>query len=261
MLEFKETEILYIKSLRNAYFYEISIAQDLYLEWMIHKGVCYKICQNSHEIGYFIIGKDGDDRILLEYYLVTEALFNKEDIFKTVVSTKNITKVYCKSFDHILLTCSHTFTRSSKVISMIFRDYINGIGIEYENQFKVRIANKSDIPMLLSYNEGLYRDIDDLEYRVANNMLYLFERNHLFIGCGRLIKVLQDKNYYDIGVWTKPEIRKEGYGAMMMAYMKRYCFSHSYIPICSCTINDTASIRTLQKNGFVAKHCLIEFEM
>lgn len=256
MLEFKTTDILNIKHLRNSYFYEIQISQDLYIERIIKDSFCYKIFDDSHEVGYFIIDQEST---LLEFYLITEALNKKEEIFNQIIQQKSVNKIYCKSFDHVLLTCGHTFARSSRITRTIFRDYINGINIDYDHQVKVHIASKSDIPTLLNYNDGLYSNPDELKYLISNNILYMFIHNNSLLGCGYLTKVLSDKNYYDINVWTNPEFRKQGYGAMIISYMKRYCFSHGYIPVCGCDVTNIAARKTLQKNNFISKHCIIEF--
>lgn len=258
MIEFKPTKIQNIKHLRISYFYEIKLSQELFVEWMIKESECFKIYKGSHELGYFIVDKQG---ILLEFYLVTEVLHKKEEIFNQIVKNYSIKKVYCKSFDSILLTCSHTFSTSNQVIGTLFRDYTKGISVDYENQFKVRLAKHSDIQFLLAYDSGLYESPEELRYTVSNNMLYMFEKENYLVGCGYLIKVLSDKNFYDIGVWTNPDFRKQGYGSMIISYLKRHCFSHNYTPVCGCDVNNIASRKTLEKNGFISKYCLIEFNL
>jgi len=258
MFEFKPTEIKHIKHLRISYFYEIKLSQELFLEWMIREAEAFKIYNDNHEVGYFIVNKEG---ILLEFYLITEILYKKEEIFKQLIENHSVKKIYCKSFDNVLLTCSHTFCTSNKVIGTLFRDYSKGISVEYENQFKVRLARHSDIQFLLAYDSGLYESPEELRYTVANNMLYMFEKDNYLIGCGYLIKIMPDKNFHDIGVWTNPDVRKQGYGAMIISYLKRHCFSHNYTPVCGCDVNNIASRKTLERNGFISKYCLIEFNL
>lgn len=258
MIELKSTKIQEIKHLRISYFFEIKLSQELYLEWMIRDGECFKIFENSHEVGYFIINKGG---VLLEFYLVTEILYKKEEIFKQIIEDYSVKKIYCKSFDNILLTCAHTVCTFSQVKGTLFRDYTKGICVEYENQFKVRLARHSDIQFLLAYDSDLYKSPEELRYTVANNMLYMFEKDNYLIGCGYLIKILSDKNFHDIGVWTNPDVRNQGYGAMIISYLKRHCFSHNYTPVCGCEVNNVASRKTLEKNGFISKYCLIEFNI
>ncbi|MEN9918270.1 MAG: hypothetical protein RL662_706 [Bacteroidota bacterium] len=259
MIEFKSSELQHIKHLRNSYFYEVKLAQELFIEWMVRDGKYFRIYNNTQEVGYFIIDKEN---ILLEFYLITDILYMKEAIFNKIIQDHIIKKVYCKSFDHILLTCSHLFATSSKVIGVVFRDYTKGINIDYENQFKVRLANKSDLPFLLSYDDtDLYQSPEELRYSVSNNMVFMFERENQFIGCGYLIKILSDKNYYDIGMWTNPELRRQGYASMIVSYLKRHCFSHNYTPVCGCSTDNKISRRTFEKNGFISKHCIIEFDI
>jgi len=256
MIEYKATDIQSIKHLRINYLYEIKLPQELFLEWLVRDGLCFRIYEKSHEIGYFIKSKND---ILVEFYLHAEVLTRKEIIFNQILSEYNIQKVYCKSFDNILLTCSHLFAKSSKVIGILFRDYAKGILIDYENQFKIRLARKADIPYLLNFESGLYDTPEELQYTVSNNMLYLFEKDNSLVGCGYLIKVLPEKNYFDIGVWTNPDFRNQGYGSMIISYLKKHCFSHGYTPICGCAVDNIASRKTLENNGFYSKYCIVEF--
>lgn len=259
MIEFATTDLQQIKNLRTSYFFEIKLSQELFIEWMISKSSCFKIYDDSHEIGYFIINPEG---ILLEFYLITEYLNEKERIFSQIIAKHSAIKVYCKSFDQVLLTCSHTFSRASFITGTIFRDYNKSIHIDYENQFKPRLAKKSDIPALLLYEDSeLFQSPEELEFTVSNRMLFMFEKEGVLIGCGYLIKVLPEKIYYDIAVWTNPRFRQKGFGTMIISYLKRHCFSHGYTPVCGCAVENSIARKVLERNGFIAKHCIIEFSL
>jgi len=260
-LRFESVNISALKNLRMSYFYEIKLAQELYLEWEVQKGgQYYKILANDHEIiGYFILNKDN---VLVEFYLIQDYIVKKEEIFSMILHEHAIKKVYCKTFDSILLICSHVFARSSKVMATIFRDYVSGILMELEGAIRVRVARESDINKLLQYEgTGLYETPEDLKYTVSNKMVYLFERDTNLIGCGYLIRVLSDKNFYDIGMWVNPEFRQQGYGTMIISHLKKFCFSHGYSPICGCSVENALSRKVLEKNGFISKYGILEFEV
>lgn len=246
-----------IKDLRNRCLDESAYPQELFIEWMVIAGDCVKITENRNIAGYFVRSKEN---ILTEFFLSDEYITRKEEIFERILHAFSVTKVYCKSFDHLLLTCCHTYCKSSKIIGTIFRDHTNDILFEIEDELSVRFATESDIPFLLTFEDELYEDPEELKYTVTNKMLLLFEKGKQLIGCGYLIRILPDRNYYDIGMWTASNFRKQGYATKIIAYLKKYCFENGYIPVCGCASDNVASRKTLEKNGFRSKHCIIEFD-
>lgn len=260
MIQFEPVNIAVLKNMRMNYFYEIKLSQELFLEWGVQNGgQYYRIwIDDVHEAGYFILNKDG---VLIEFYLAQEYLTRKEEVFSKALQTYSIRKVYCKTFDSILLICSQLFSRSAKVVFTVFRDYFNGANTESDSSIRIRLATEADISRLLSYDSGLYETPDELRYTVSNRMVYMFEKENSLIGCGYLIKILPDKNYYDIGMWVNPDFRSEGYAAMIISHLKKLCFSHGYIPVCGCRVDNVASRKTLEKTGFISKHAIIEFDV
>lgn len=258
-IKFEPVNISVLKSMRMSYFYEIKLSQELFLEWQVKNGgQYYKIYNDKSEIGYFILSKDD---ILVEFYLVHDYIIKKEEVFSKILQDFNLKKVYCKTFDSILLICSQLFSRSSKIIGTIFRDYISTLNIELEPFMKVRIARETDIDKLLQYDSNLYETPEELKYMVHNKMVYMFEKESVLIGCGFLIRVLSDRKYYDIGMWVNPEFRNQGYASLIISHLKKLCFSHGYIPVCGCALENIASRKALERNGFISKHAIIEFEV
>ncbi|WP_165021371.1 MULTISPECIES: GNAT family N-acetyltransferase [unclassified Dysgonomonas] len=261
MKQFEKVNLDSLKEFREGYFNSIVFAQELFIEWMVAKGECYLIIDNQEMIrkviGYYIIS---EDHILIEFYLVPNSLTQKEKIFKQIIIEKSISKAYCKSFDPILLACCHTFSESNNVIGTLFRDYLLNTYIKLDSNISVRLAKEGDINFLLTFDSDLYETPEELRFTVSNKALYMFEKEKELIGCGYLIRILPDKKDYDIGMWVNPEFRKQGYATQIIAYLKEYCLLHGYRSICGCAVENIASRRTLEKNGFVSKYCLLEFD-
>lgn len=157
------------------------------------------------------------------------------------------------------MTCCHAFSKSSKLLGTLFRDYTHEISVQVDDSINIRLAQQRDIPHLLTYDSDLYETVEELQYTVSGNMVYMFEKNEKLIGCGYLIKILLDKHYYDIVMWVNPDFRHCGYASMIISYLKNYCLSKNYIPVCGCASDNIASRKTLERNGFLSKYCLIEF--
>jgi RimJ/RimL family protein N-acetyltransferase len=72
---------------------------------------------------------------------------------------------------------------------------------------------------------------------------------------------MENRDFYDIGMWVNCDFRNKGYAARIIAHLKGYCLEHNVVPICGCAVDNLASRKTLEKNGYISKHDLIEFEI
>lgn len=91
-------------------------------------------------------------------------------------------------------------------------------------------------------------------------MILCTKRMECFWGCGYLIRVLPDKEILDVGMWVNPVFRRQGYATLIISHLKETCLKAGYTPIAGCAADNIASRRTLEKCGFMTKHCAIVFE-
>lgn len=254
MVKFKKVSYDTVKVIRDEYFDSIYEVQELYMELLVEEADYY-IIELRDIIGYFIITQEG---VLIEFYLTIDNIRNCQSIFKKIISDYNISRVYCKSFDSVLLKCCLKNSASHKVIGTLFRDFTNTDTDEMEG-FSIKTASDTDIHYLLEQTDGLYESEKELMklVKAGNINMYLFEGQ--LIGCGFLIKILNKRNFYDIGMWVNPIFRKMGYASRIIANLKGYCLKNNMIPTCGCASDNIASQRVLEKNGFISKHDLVEF--
>jgi len=257
MIEFFQTDFASISDLREKYFTEIKLSQELMLEWIVNESDYYTIYYNSIRVGYFI---KAEMNYLIEFYLLEQLLSEKERIFREVLDRYQISLAFCKSFDHVMLTCCQTYCASSSIYGTMFRDYSPEVHVELENDWSVRLATEDDIPQLLNYGSGLYETPEELYFTVSNGMVQLFIMDDNLIGCGFFIRILPNKNYYDLGVWVNPEYRNRGYAGKIISYLKVHCLEYGYIPVCGCTVDNVASRKVLEKNGFISKYCMLLYK-
>ena len=257
MIQFQTVDLSMLETLRADYFKNIKLPQELFLEWIVAKGKYFKIVQGGESIGYVILSEDD---MLVEFHVTGSHAAKKEEVFSLILNNFEIKNAYCKSFDALLLTCCLSFCKRSKVAGTLFRDYTATEFGNWDSSLSVRIADSDEIPFLSTFDSGLFESLEELHYLVNNKMLYEFEESRRLIGCGYLIKVLPGKNIYDIGVWTNPQFRRQGYAVKIIAYMKHLCLVNKYIPICGCAADNTASRKALEQNGFISRHCLVIFD-
>lgn len=244
-----------IEALRIDYLKSLPVFQELYMEMLVEESVCYQIEDTGIVFGYASVTKEN---ILVEYYLKEEFIVRNSSIFNFILKELAITKVYCKSFDAVLLdSCLLSFKKFG-VNGTLFRHYIPTPDF-YQNDMVVKTAEEADIPFLLEQKDGLYETPQELETFVNRRCVLMFFKNSSLIGCGYLIKIHPQWDYYDIGMWVNPDYRKQGYAIQIISYLKHLCILNGWKPICGCAFDNIASQKTLEKNGFYSKFKLLEF--
>ncbi|MBK7173289.1 MAG: GNAT family N-acetyltransferase [Bacteroidales bacterium] len=244
-----------IASFRKEYFHSLAEFQELYLELMMKESAFYLLEEDGALCGYFIITKDNT---MIEFFLREKYIPEIGTFFMLITNKFKISRVLCKSFDSLLLKCCLSYSISYKLVGNLFRDLIpasaypmTGVGISF--------AEKSDYDYLLSQQDGLYESPEELETFIEGRNLLMYKMKDLLIGCGFLIRIHADWPYYDIGMWVHPEFRKQGIATQIISHLKEECIKNNWKPICGCASENLASQKTLEKNGFICKHHLVEF--
>lgn len=244
-----------IKELREDYLDSIKDSQELYVEFLVDSGD-YFLLQDKIGVtlGYFITF---NQNVLVEFYLLKDYLANCESIFRAVVKRFSIKRVFCKSFDSILLKCCLDQFKEHKLIGLLFRDLYPVKSIQ--NSLKVREPRQEDLQVISSVKEGLFDDDREIQQYIQNRNMLIYEKGNKFIGCGIFQRINERQRFYDIGMLVHPEYRNKGFGAEIISSLTTFCHSNSWIPVCGCSVENIASRKTLEKAGFISKHNLIEF--
>lgn len=257
MVEFKTVPLASLRKLRKQYLASLHYSQELHCEWLVAKGTSYSIETNGEEGGYFICSDDGQ---LVEFYLLDKLLHRKEEIFGKLLQEFGIKSALCKSFDDVFMCCCHAFCRNTEIGGYLFRFYTDEIVMNLQEGVSVRKAKEMDLPMLLTHDSDLYDSPEELNYTVSNRMILMYEKDGVLLGCGYLIRVLPEKEIFDVGMWVNPAFRRQGFATMIISHLKETCLNAGYTPIAGCAADNVASRKTLERCGFITKHCTIVFE-
>ena len=78
---------------------------------------------------------------------------------------------------------------------------------------------------------------------------------------------MYEKDGVLLGVWIsypcpsgQRNFRCRNVGESVISHLKETCLKAGYTPIAGCAADNIASRRTLEKCGFMTKHCAIVFE-
>ena len=244
-----------ITDLREEYLDSIKESQELYVEFLVDSGDYFLLQDRiGVTLGYFITFHQN---ILVEFYVRKEYVSRCESIFRFVVHRQKIKRVFCKSFDSILLKCSLGQFSNHKLIGVLFRnlDPVNNINLTIE----IRNPSMSDFEAISKVKEGLFDDDQEIKQYIENKNMLVYEKDGAFIGCGIFQRINENRRYFDIGMLVHPAHRKQGYGAEIITSLVTFCHSNNWMPVCGCAVENIASRKTLEKAGFISFHDLIEF--
>jgi RimJ/RimL family protein N-acetyltransferase len=256
MIQFHKVILSDITHLRRFYLQSLAEFQELYIELMIEHSAIYNIMYNGNLAGYVIISSNN---ILVEFYIIEKFVPFSSEIFSVIISELAVYTAYCKSFDFLLLTCCLLQSSSYTPIGTLFRNYFHTQDF-HTTSLNTRFATLNDYEFLLQQRDGLYETPDELDKFIRGGNIIMFFKNNVLVGCGYLIKIHTDWDYYDIGMWVNPDFRKQGFATQIISYLKHTCIENKWIPICGCAFENIASKKTLEKNGFISKHNLFEFK-
>ncbi|MDD2529750.1 MAG: GNAT family N-acetyltransferase [Bacteroidales bacterium] len=265
MIEIIETELSQIEESRELYFSSLPECQECFMEMLVNEGKYYIISINSQKAGYAIASIDKfiaktQDKILIEFYLHDRFIPQSEEVFSKILKELSINKIYCKSYDALLLSSCFLKSMPYKVFGRLFRLSDSSTKYHIPLLYKHRLAEIDDYDFLLSQGDELYDTPEELKDLIKQKTITLFYHNDELVGCGYKIPLNSKKEIFDIGMWTNPKYRGKGIATYIISFLKYECIENGKTPICACAKDNTYSMKTLQKNGFISKYNLIEFE-
>lgn len=225
------------------------------MEMMVNGASVYEIVLTENTIGYVAV----NDKIIVEFFVEEKYISASNHIFATILKDLAIARVYCKSFDFLLLNSCVSHLKNFEVIGTLFRNYLETPNY-FTGKLSVREAVEADLPFLLDQKDGLYETPQELETFVKQRSVLMFSEESFLVGCGYLIKIHDKWNYFDIGMWVNPDYRNLGHATQIISYLKHVCIQNNWKPIAGCAADNLASQKTLEKNGFYSIHKLIDFK-
>lgn len=252
-----KTEYYKIESFRLEYLETLPKFQDYFLELMVEDADYYLITKDGFETGYAI---KTTDNVLIELFLKDESIPQGLDFFLRLLKELSIKRIYCKSFDALLLNLCTRLNFPYKVIGALYRN-ISWQNENYSYDLEHRFAEESDMEFLLGQEDETFEPKHKIPSYIRNKSILMFYKEGFLAGCGFISRVHPDWKYYDLGVWVVPEFRKKGIGTQIISFLKNMCMKNRNISICGCDINNTASQKTLEKCGFISRYNLLEFTL
>lgn len=254
----EKTTIDRIEKLRTDYLNSLPEFQELFLELMICNSDYFVFQVDNNDIGYAISNSDG---VLIEFYVLDRYIPDCNEFFRKVLNDLSIKEIYCKSFDSLLLSNCLLMKLPYSIMGLLYRDYVEPL-IKKDFSIKMKRADISSVDFLLGQDESikeLFETKQQLIDFLENEDVFEFYKNEELIGCGMLIRTHPDWNFCDLGVWVNPLKRGNAFGAQIIFNLREYAINNNLKPSCGCAIENYASQKTIEKNGYVSKYKMIIF--
>jgi RimJ/RimL family protein N-acetyltransferase len=257
MIRLEKCQLFHIEPLRIRYLSALHEFQDIFLEFLAADADYYLVQSEDESIGYVIIA---EDNVLVEFYLSQIFQHRSLEIFSQIIHEIDISSVYCKSFDYILLNVCLSNSLSYKPIGYLFRDF-HPVDIHQRAELTYRFAEASDLPFLIKQEDEVFEPKEQLPRLVQDKAIIIMQTAFAIVGCGFLTRIHPSFDYFDLGVWIDIGHRQKGYATQGMIHMIGVCRKNNWQAICGCAIDNHASKKMLRRVGFVSNHQLLEFDI
>lgn len=227
---------------------------DMWEEGIIPSGEFFTLIQNNATVGYFVLDSEG---VMMAFYVIEKSYAT--EIFKFVIEKKEIIKAYVASNDSMFYNQCINLKKEISDNTFLYR--LNN-WIEVEKPFEdiiVEDAKMGDMKNILNYfNEDVGMKGEWLEYYftkiITNNSLRLFKLNGKIIGTGEIRPSISSDGYAHIGMTVSKNYRKKGLANYIVSIISKECDERGFKAICSTTIDNIASQKALEKNGYECYH-------
>ncbi|AUS08786.1 hypothetical protein C1X05_07970 [Laceyella sacchari] len=212
-------------------------------------------------VGYFCT--DEESR-LLQFYIMPPYQSHYRTIFVQLIEQIGISSAFASTIEPLYLSLCLDFHNKVHVKSYLFTD-LHAVQLPpFALQPVIfRLASHDELTHLerfyKEYIEGDGSWIHDfLQERISQMQLYALYHDDTLLGTGECIESKTQPPYADIGIVVNKQFRNRGIGTYILNRLKHQCYKSSLKPICSCTAENIASRKAIEKAGFVSYHRILE---
>lgn len=252
MFEYNKVNIETVKGLSEKYYDNLTAPMDdMWEHGIIPKGDYYEIV-NGQRIGYFVLD---NNHAMLQFYIKKASRQILGQVFKHILETFHVEHALVSTYDPIFLSLCIEESQTIEINSILYRG-INTETIEKPlASIEVTNAVAEDFDSVIKYHEEKV-DISGewlIEYcknLIGNNGLFLYKSDNEIIGTGEIRVSLSSPAYCNVGMTVAKDYRNKGIGSFILSDLKVNAQSRELKVICSTSIDNIASQKTILKSGF-----------
>ncbi len=209
--------------------------------------------------GYFCLDSDN---CLLRFHLSANYQAHAQEIFAWIVSTYNIQQAITSTIEPFYFSLCLSIQESITPHSYLFRDNKRIEPLSDLSNSSFRTAENRELDDIVRFyhtnTEGSGEWIEEfLQERIKHKELFVWYHEQTLVATGECIPSSKQKPYADLGMVVAQSQRGQGLGSSMLIQLKKHCYEAGLQPICSCTADNLASKKAIEKAGFISEHSMV----
>ena len=220
-----------------------------------------EIVNDKEIIGYAAIDENS---WLLQFYL--HDFWQKEGqvVLQELIKQFNVEKALAGTHNPIFLTPCLQIQKGLSVHTLLFE---NKLQTETDDSFgMLKMAEKEDLTPLIEFchlsmggpKEWLSQYLGNL---IERSEVYFLEIDHEVIGSCEVRISSSEPSFADLGMIVSSTHRKKGLGTWLLGKAKSMAVTQGKRPICSCEVDNVASLKAIHANGFRSTHQMLLIDL
>ena len=226
----------------------------------ISQAAFWDIQDGQQSAGHFCLDSSN---ALLRFYLREEYQTQAQEIFQSIISTYELQYAITSTIEPLYCALCLDFQKSITPHSYLFRDQKRIKAPIDLLTSSFRKAKRSDFATLVRFyqenTEGPGEWIEPfLHEHLEREELFACSSQHTLIATGECIPSQRQPPYADVGMVVAQSYRGRGLGSSVLLHLKEHCYEMGWKPICSCTVDNLASKKAIERAGFLSEHRMVK---
>ncbi len=253
-----------IQQMRNNYLHTLVAPMDgMWENAIIAHATYWEIQERGQYVGYFCIDSNN---YLLRFHLLENYQVRAQEIFRWIVSTYRIQYAIASTIEPLYFSLCLDIQKSITLHNYLFRDHKRIELSSCLNHGIVRKAEKAELDDISRFyhanTEGSGEWIEAfLHERLYREDLFVLYDQQTLLATGECIPSQKQIPYADLGVVVAQAHRGRGLGTSILLQLKQHCYKAGWKPICSCSADNHASKKAIEKAGFISEHRMVKIQL
>lgn len=250
-----------IQQLRDDYLSTLTAPTDGMWEGAVIADSAFWIIQDEDQFaGYYCVGADN---YLLCFYLLERYQHRAQDIFRWIIATNNIQYAIASTIEPLYHSLCLDLQINSTPHTYLFHDHKRIEPPSNPGISSFRKAEERELNEIMRFYqaniEGASEWIEEfLRKRLKRAELFVVYDQQTLIATGECIPSQKQPPYADLGMVVARSYRGRGVGSFTLMQLKKHCYAADWKPICSCSVDNYASKKAIEKAGFISEHQMVK---
>lgn len=252
-----------IQQLQDGYLRTLPAPLDgMWEDTAISQATVWEMRDHGRYAGYFCLNSAEE---LLRFSLEKEYLSRAQEFFSWLLSAYHCCSAIVSTREPLYFSLCLDFQQKIIPLYYLFHDnqrVERSSGLSQELLRKARVEDLEEVMRFYLANVE-----DDGEWiepflltRLRREELFVLYDQQILVATGECILSQKQPPYADLGMAVARSYRGRGLGSFMLTHLKAQCYEMGYQPICSCSVENHASKKAIEKAGFSSEHRIVRVE-